>query len=127
MKDVVSVGIGGSFLGPLFVHTALQTGKNIQPNLFFFFDFLSFSFLLNMRNGPFKLKIVPRKRTKEATFRALSVPVIVGIQLLQGLLNFIVKKLSIFLFSDPEAAEYAKGRQLRLLANLFFLLFFLTV
>ncbi|XP_072988535.1 glucose-6-phosphate isomerase, cytosolic [Typha latifolia] len=25
LKDVVSVGIGGSFLGPLFVHTALQT------------------------------------------------------------------------------------------------------
>jgi len=43
LKDVVSVGIGGSFLGPLFVHSALQT--------------------------------------------------------------------------DPEAAEYAKGRQLRFLAN----------
>ncbi|ONK74492.1 uncharacterized protein A4U43_C03F6830 [Asparagus officinalis] len=43
LKDVVAVGIGGSFLGPLFVHTALQT--------------------------------------------------------------------------DPEAAEYAKGRQLRFLAN----------
>lgn len=27
MTNVVSVGIGGSFLGPLFVHTALQTGK----------------------------------------------------------------------------------------------------
>ena len=26
LKDVVAVGIGGSFLGPLFVHTALQTG-----------------------------------------------------------------------------------------------------
>ncbi|XP_043708979.1 glucose-6-phosphate isomerase, cytosolic isoform X2 [Telopea speciosissima] len=25
LKDVISVGIGGSFLGPLFVHTALQT------------------------------------------------------------------------------------------------------
>ncbi|GLT52989.1 hypothetical protein SLA2020_262890 [Shorea laevis] len=25
LKDVVAVGIGGSFLGPLFVHTALQT------------------------------------------------------------------------------------------------------
>ncbi|KAI5656049.1 hypothetical protein M9H77_24842 [Catharanthus roseus] len=25
LKDVVSIGIGGSFLGPLFVHTALQT------------------------------------------------------------------------------------------------------
>ncbi|KAF6168109.1 hypothetical protein GIB67_011494 [Kingdonia uniflora] len=28
LKDVVAVGIGGSFLGPLFVHTALQTGHN---------------------------------------------------------------------------------------------------
>jgi len=27
LTNVVSVGIGGSFLGPLFVHTALQTGK----------------------------------------------------------------------------------------------------
>jgi glucose-6-phosphate isomerase len=26
LKDVVAIGIGGSFLGPLFVHTALQTG-----------------------------------------------------------------------------------------------------
>ncbi|TQD90160.1 hypothetical protein C1H46_024324 [Malus baccata] len=26
LKDVIAVGIGGSFLGPLFVHTALQTG-----------------------------------------------------------------------------------------------------
>ncbi|KAH9324869.1 hypothetical protein KI387_005047, partial [Taxus chinensis] len=25
LKDVVSIGIGGSFLGPLFVHTTLQT------------------------------------------------------------------------------------------------------
>ncbi|XP_057469710.1 glucose-6-phosphate isomerase, cytosolic [Actinidia eriantha] len=25
LKDVISIGIGGSFLGPLFVHTALQT------------------------------------------------------------------------------------------------------
>lgn len=25
LKDVVAIGIGGSFLGPLFVHTALQT------------------------------------------------------------------------------------------------------
>lgn len=24
LKDVVAVGIGGSFLGPLFVHTALK-------------------------------------------------------------------------------------------------------
>ena len=27
LTDVVAIGIGGSFLGPLFVHTALQTGK----------------------------------------------------------------------------------------------------
>ncbi|OAO93090.1 hypothetical protein AXX17_AT5G30040 [Arabidopsis thaliana] len=25
LKDVIAIGIGGSFLGPLFVHTALQT------------------------------------------------------------------------------------------------------
>uniref|UniRef100_A0A7N2LRQ5 Glucose-6-phosphate isomerase n=1 Tax=Quercus lobata TaxID=97700 RepID=A0A7N2LRQ5_QUELO len=25
LKDVVVVGVGGSFLGPLFVHTAFQT------------------------------------------------------------------------------------------------------
>ena len=25
LKDVVAVGIGGSFLGPLFVHTSLRT------------------------------------------------------------------------------------------------------
>ena len=30
LKDVVAVGIGGSFLGPLFVHTALQTGWVLQ-------------------------------------------------------------------------------------------------
>lgn len=30
LTDVVAVGIGGSFLGPLFVHTALQTG---EPNI----------------------------------------------------------------------------------------------
>lgn len=29
LKDVVAVGIGGSFLGPLFVHTALQTGHKL--------------------------------------------------------------------------------------------------
>jgi glucose-6-phosphate isomerase len=29
LTDVVAIGIGGSFLGPLFVHTALQTGKTI--------------------------------------------------------------------------------------------------
>ena len=26
LRDVIAIGIGGSFLGPLFVHTALQTG-----------------------------------------------------------------------------------------------------
>ena len=26
LKDVVAIGIGGSFLGPLFVHTSLQAG-----------------------------------------------------------------------------------------------------
>lgn len=26
MTNVIAIGIGGSFLGPLFVHTALQTG-----------------------------------------------------------------------------------------------------
>ncbi|KAK7266251.1 hypothetical protein RIF29_18893 [Crotalaria pallida] len=37
LKDVVAVGIGGSFLGPLFVYTALQTGlfncnlANVDP------------------------------------------------------------------------------------------------
>ncbi|KAG8503108.1 hypothetical protein CXB51_000887 [Gossypium anomalum] len=46
LKDVIAIGIGGSFLGPLFVHTALQTG-----------------------------------------------------------------------YADPEAVEFAKGRQLRFLAN----------
>ena len=25
LTDVIAIGIGGSFLGPLFVHTALQT------------------------------------------------------------------------------------------------------
>lgn len=29
----MSVGIGGSFLGPLFVHTALQTGKLLSSRL----------------------------------------------------------------------------------------------
>ncbi|TKY50326.1 Glucose-6-phosphate isomerase, cytosolic 2 [Spatholobus suberectus] len=29
LKDVVAVGIGGSFLGPLFVHTALQTDPEV--------------------------------------------------------------------------------------------------
>ncbi|KAL8513260.1 hypothetical protein ACS0TY_019460 [Phlomoides rotata] len=28
LKDVSAIGIGGSFLGPLFVHTALQTGSS---------------------------------------------------------------------------------------------------
>ncbi|PPD80550.1 hypothetical protein GOBAR_DD22520 [Gossypium barbadense] len=46
LKDVIAIGIGGSFLGPLFVHAALQTG-----------------------------------------------------------------------YADPEAVEFAKGRQLRFLAN----------
>ncbi|KAL5976930.1 Glucose-6-phosphate isomerase, cytosolic 1 [Asimina triloba] len=30
LKDVIAVGIGGSFLGPLFVHTALQTASTGQ-------------------------------------------------------------------------------------------------
>jgi len=34
LKDVVAIGIGGSFLGPLFVHTALQTGCLINASLF---------------------------------------------------------------------------------------------
>jgi glucose-6-phosphate isomerase len=29
LTDVVAIGIGGSFLGPLFVHTALETGKTL--------------------------------------------------------------------------------------------------
>jgi len=33
LKDVVAIGIGGSFLGPLFVHTALQTGESCVPDL----------------------------------------------------------------------------------------------
>ena len=33
MTNVVSVGIGGSFLGPLFVHTALQTGKLLSSSV----------------------------------------------------------------------------------------------
>ena len=28
LKDVVAIGIGGSFLGPLFVHTALKTNQD---------------------------------------------------------------------------------------------------
>ena len=28
LTDVVAIGIGGSFLGPLFVHTALMTGEH---------------------------------------------------------------------------------------------------
>ena len=28
LTDVVAIGIGGSFLGPLFVHTALRTDQN---------------------------------------------------------------------------------------------------
>ena len=34
LKDVVAIGIGGSFLGPLFVHNALQTGKLVLPMRF---------------------------------------------------------------------------------------------
>ena len=34
LTDVVAVGIGGSFLGPLFVHTALQTGEPNIINIF---------------------------------------------------------------------------------------------
>ena len=41
LKDVVSVGIGGSFLGPLFVHTALQTGSHEK-------FFCSIAFYLNV-------------------------------------------------------------------------------
>ncbi|TKY75147.1 Glucose-6-phosphate isomerase, cytosolic [Spatholobus suberectus] len=33
LKDVVAIGIGGSFLGPLFVHTALQTGRLANVDL----------------------------------------------------------------------------------------------
>ncbi|XP_022768214.1 glucose-6-phosphate isomerase, cytosolic-like isoform X9 [Durio zibethinus] len=29
LKDVLAIGIGGSFLGPLFVHTALQTDPEV--------------------------------------------------------------------------------------------------
>ncbi|KAF1865145.1 hypothetical protein Lal_00004519 [Lupinus albus] len=32
LKDVVAVGIGGSFLGPLFVHTALQTDPEAKES-----------------------------------------------------------------------------------------------
>nr|CAC82579.1 cytosolic phosphoclucose isomerase [Clarkia epilobioides] len=32
LKDVIAVGIGGSFLGPLFVHTALQTDPEASKN-----------------------------------------------------------------------------------------------
>lgn len=40
LTNVVSVGIGGSFLGPLFVHTALQTGKLLSyPVLSFLRNF----------------------------------------------------------------------------------------
>jgi hypothetical protein len=67
-----------------------------------------------MGNGSLPLKIVPNKDLSISK---------VGIQLPQWILNFIVKMLSIF-FSDPEAAEYAKGRQLRLWANLFLVFFF---
>ena len=34
LKNVVAIGIGGSFLGPLFVHTALQIGWMITASLF---------------------------------------------------------------------------------------------
>lgn len=37
LTDVVAVGIGGSFLGPLFVHTALQTG---EPNIINVFNII---------------------------------------------------------------------------------------
>ena len=30
LKDVVAIGIGGSFLGPLFVHTALRYDPHTQ-------------------------------------------------------------------------------------------------
>lgn len=32
LKDVVAIGIGGSYLGPLFVHTALQYNKDCQKS-----------------------------------------------------------------------------------------------
>ena len=34
----MSVGIGGSFLGPLFVHTALQTGKLLSYSVLGFLE-----------------------------------------------------------------------------------------
>jgi glucose-6-phosphate isomerase len=34
LKDVVAIGIGGSYLGPLFAYTALQTGAELVQ-LFF--------------------------------------------------------------------------------------------
>lgn len=44
LKDVVAVGIGGSFLGPLFVHTALQT----DPEAFDFAKGRQLHFLANV-------------------------------------------------------------------------------
>ena len=38
LTNVVSVGIGGSFLGPLFVHTALQTGKLLGSSVLGFLE-----------------------------------------------------------------------------------------
>lgn len=40
LKDAISVGIGGSYLGPLFVHTALQTGSEVSFSLRSFYFFL---------------------------------------------------------------------------------------
>lgn len=70
LTNVVSVGIGGSFLGPLFVHTALQTGKLLG------------SLVLGSLETSMHFELTcPEKKCR---------------------------------FSDPEAAECAKGRQLRL-------------
>ncbi|KAL2458106.1 Glucose-6-phosphate isomerase [Forsythia ovata] len=33
LKDVIAIGIGGSFLGPLFVHTSLQTALQMSIQL----------------------------------------------------------------------------------------------
>ena len=70
LTNVVSVGIGGSFLGPLFVHNALQTGKLLG------------SLVLGSLETSMHFELTcPEKKCR---------------------------------FSDPEAAECAKGRQLRL-------------
>jgi glucose-6-phosphate isomerase len=42
LTDVVAIGIGGSFLGPLFVHTALETGKALLLSI----GFVSYSLYL---------------------------------------------------------------------------------